>query len=494
MNQPSHPSSSSKHAAQSVEVDASGDPGKQADELLVHGLMQFLHADQPDSQQRRVERVMNELRAESPADGSAQPAPRVHERVLVRRFRVPMRALRSLTAVAAVMGVIAAVSLLAIPRQTSAAGTLRDSIAALRGPGDRRFEVRITTWEDSDSGDEPHAIVDTRQPSQMLIRAKRPPKHDGDEGMMVVGRDARSRWAIRPDGSIERDRPEQAWPRFAAMENQSLFAESVDQMLEQMSWIYTFSKGEDERSSSGVMLRRVEGVRKQHTGPGPSEITVWIDDATKIVERVELRWNERDRHRFEKAPPPPPGVDMRRGPDDFRPRHGPGMRRPGGPDGPPPEFRDRDGRPRPPMRGEPPHRRPRPDGPDRGPDHGVPPPDGAGPDGAPPPEGQPPSEPDAAPPEGDRPPPPRDHARGPDDRPHHRPGDGPHRPMHRPPGERGMGPDGRPGGPGGPGGFRPPPPRKIVIQRVEAPSFEDNWFSPERHASPASERDSWPAR
>lgn len=483
-NQPQSPSHPNQPA---VEIDAQASPAQQADELLAHGLLQYLHADGAAEQQRRIEGVITALRAERAPGEAPAASPLTH--AAGRRWRLPVPALRRWTAIAAAMGLITAVSILAIPRPTSAAGTLRESITALRGPGDRRYEVRITTWEDADSGDEPHAIVDTRPPALMLIRAKRPPRFDGDEGMVVVGRDARSRWAIRPDGSVERDRPEMAWPRFAAMENQSLFAESIDQMLEQMARVYDFSKGKDERSAAGVMLRRVEGVRKQHTGPGPSEITVWIDDSSKLVERVELRWNERDRRRFENAPPPPPGVDLRRGPDDFRPRHGPGMRRPGGPDGTPPEFRDRDGRPRPPMRGERlPRERPRPDQPDLGSDHDdTPPPDDAGPDAPPlrdgPPDGG--ADADRA---GESRPPMRDRDRG------DAPGDGPRRPPHRPPGERGMGGPGGPAGSGPGGQFRPPPPRKIVIERVDAPEFADDWFTPERHAGPASERDSWPAR
>lgn len=496
MSHEEQPSSSDSHDS-GVEIDASASPAQQADELLAHGLLQFLHHENPAAQQRRVERTIAALRTEPETrEPAAQPG-RTH--APGRRWRLPVPAFRRWTAIAAAMGLITAVSILAIPRPSSAAGTLRESIAALRGPGDRRYEVRITTWDDADSGDEPHAIVDTRPPALMLIRAKRPPKFDGDEGMVVVGRDVRSRWAIRPDGGVERDRPERAWPRFAAMENQSLFAESVDQMLEQMSRVYDFSKGEDERSSTGVMLRRVEGVRKQQTGPGPTEMTVWIDDATKLVERVELRWDERDRRRFEDAPPPPPGMDMRRGPDDFRRPRGPGMRGPGGHDGPPPEFRDRDGRPRRPMRGDrPPHDRPRHDHPDGPPDHDGPPPDDAQPDGPDMHDGPPVDGPDAAPPDGDRPPPPR----GRDGEPG---GDGPRRPPHRPPhGERGMGPDGPrgpgqggpvQGGPGGSGGhFRPPPPRKIVIERVDAPEFADDWFTPERHANTAAERDTWPGR
>lgn len=485
-NQP-HPRSLPSQPA--VEIDAHASPSQQADELFAHGLLQYLHTDSAADQQRRVNGVITALRAEPVPGGVPVESPVRHS--AGRRWRLPVPTLRRWTAIAAAMGLITAVTILAIPRPTSAAGTLRESIAALRGPGDRRYEVRITTWDDADgdSGDEPHAIVDTRPPALMLIRARRPSRFDGDEGIVIVGRDARSRWAIRRDGSVERDRPELAWPRFAALENQSLFAESIDQMLEQMARVYDFSKGKDEQSTAGVMLRRVEGVRKQHIGPGPSEITVWIDDASKLVERIELRWSERDRRRFENAPPPPPGVDMRLGPDDFRPRRGPGMRRPGGPDGPPPEFRERDGPPRPPMRGDrPPRERPRPAQPDSGPDHDDPPPsDDAGPDVPPIPDGPPEGGPHVDRAQGLRPPM-RDRARG------DGPGDGPRRPPHRPLGERGM--DG-PGGPrgGGPGGlFRPPPPRKIVIERVDAPELADDWFTPERHASPASERDSWPSR
>lgn len=79
--------------------------------------------------------------------------------------------------------------------------------------------------------------------------------------------------------------------------------------------------------------------------------------------------------------------------------------------------------------------------------------------------------------------------------PDHDPMDGPpndDRPRHpRRDGRMGQpnGPDGRPGpgglgpaGPRGPGDRRLPP-KLLIIQRIEAPQFADNWFSPEGHTS-----------
>lgn len=430
-----------------------GTPGQRADELLSHGLLSFLHSDDRARQTARVERVIEALRHET--EQVAPPAP---------TLKFPMKAIRAWAALAAAMGIITAVAVLGMPRESSASAAVRDSIEALRGPGDRRFEVYITTWQDDQSSPRttPHAIVDTRPPSQMLIRAERPPLMKGNRGgpaddrsTTIVGRDAKGRWAIRMDGAIERDNPEIAWPRFAAMENQSLFAESVDAMLDEMSRVYQFDRKGDEalEGRPDGKFRRIDGVRKRQVGPGPSEMSVWIDPTTKLVERLELRWNEEDRKRFggPDGPRPmggPPGMDRgdRPRPDGERPpRHGRGPHP--GRDGD--KDRDMDG-----PRGR------RPDN-DRDMDGPGP---GEGPDG--PPRG-PDDVRDEAPGQGDGVPPPDDRRDG-----------GPREGGRPPRGPMMMG--GPRGGGEGPM-MRPPPPRRIVIQRVEAPNFEDSWFSPETH-------------
>lgn len=409
-----------------------------ADDLFTHGVLHVLHETGGVARERRVQRVLDAL-VTAQAGRARTGARMAGRRPLARRL---------LGAGTALAAVVAAMVFLAVPSPTRAA-SIEESIHALRGPGDLRYEVRAEFFDFSrpperrvaslEADSKPHAVIDTRYPEH-LLRLTRP-----DGSAMVAGRDSTGEWAIRPDGSVERDNPRRAWPGWAMDEGEVLFAESVDAWLEAAADSYdlVIRPPAAVPGRDGGRLHRVGGERK--TTPGPfaprlraaERIELWIDPETKIVERIELTWR----------PPPEPRRDgpvnsgPERGPRDGgwgepagRPTHRPGadfpQPWPGSPPGIPPGQTERNPRTR--------------DGP-------TPPPFDVHRPG-----GEPPRVPPAAGPEG----PPRS----------------PARPT---PGPRGADPGVR-GGPTGVEGPRPRPLlRSLVIERVPVDSHPDNWFTPE---------------
>lgn len=432
---------------------------EQAAELFVHGVMLQLYQDTPLEKERRIQRVMAEL-----ASPARTTSPFWSGNIL--KFS------RAWLASAAALALFVSMVYVGISTEKSADATVAASIQAMRDSGDRRFEVRAKLHTDADLSTEPLATIDTRAPGLMLLKSK------GLDAKlapgMTVGRDADGVWAIRGDGTIERDNPEQRWPRWSMLGEESLFADSVDQLLETLSKAYVIKNSEPSKleGRGDVKFTHLTGNKKLAMQPGPKQIDVWIDPETKVVERIEIR--------FEKPPQEQPG-----GPNGPNGPGGPGGPGPNG-DGRRPEF---DG----PGPGGPPDGR----RPEFGP--GGPPPGGEGrrpdrlPEGVQPDDGRPIGPPfgDGLPeradrgPRGDRPDP--DHPgefRGP---PPNRGGkaQGPGQPQGGP-GRIGphFGPRGRPDPMRGPRGGRLPPLELLVIDRVTPPTFTEGYFDAAKYASP----------
>lgn len=392
---------------------ATDQPARQtADELLSHGLLGFLSLDKPDSQERRIGRVLRAI------DDETAP-------VAYRLFTW-----RTWGALAATVAIVASLAYFGVPGETSGVATIQSSITAMQQvAGDRRFEIRTQGWSESQVSSDVRGTVDTRSPNLMLLKIPAP-----DNRTVTVGADSQGRWVIQPNGRIERDHPELAWPRFATIGNESLFADSVDKILDQMARFYTVTRLTSETlpGHGDISLEHMRGTKKPELRkPGPAVIDVWINPQSRIAERLQLTFD------------PPPA-------EDDPPMRGPG-RPEGRPNGPRPEGAPNDAAP--------------------GDEHR---------DND---EGRPPGGP-----RDDRRPPPRPLGRpegpgmGPDDDgPRPLPPFGPGGPGPRGPGMRG------PGGPedrlqGGPGARPHGPPHKVLrLDRVDPPHFADGWFSPETH-------------
>jgi hypothetical protein len=454
-----------------VEPAQDATPQAAADEMLAHGLLTYLHNDRPEAQSRRIDQVMGAITQEI-AEAAGEPR---------TRFRFPIRSAKGWMALAAGIALVATATFLGLPGEASAQAVVEQSIAAMRtagAQGDRRYEVLFTVHGENNADVQlKPATVDMRAAggsTKLLLLATAPDGHQ-----VIAGRDDKGDWCYRLErdgGGVERDHPQQAWPRWSKVGDESLFADSVDRLLEELTKGYNLSR-ESDASLTGRAgtFRHIVATRKRPRGPGGDKVEIWIDKTTNAVERIEMKWND---------PPAAPaggaGQDGARGngPDNGPPADGPGAGGPGNDDRPlgPPHRRGprgQDGPPGPPNAdGDdqgPPHQQRHPPRGDDGPNG---PPNGPGPDAGP--NGGP----DNGPMDG---PPPRRHPpRGPG-------ADGP-----GPDGGPGMGPNGRGPGAGGPGGLGPGgprgpgdrrlPPKLLIIQRVDAPAFADNWFSPEGHA------------
>lgn len=376
-----------------------GDAERIAQEQFVHGLLETRERDGATSRERRVGAVL-----------AAMGAPAV---VVSHRWRLrPMRVLSGLAAVLA----LAALVVLGMPNTRTAAAVVQASIAASSTAGDRRYEMHAEVPDAPADRPAPKAMIDLRDADHMLIRATSP---FGDE--VTIGRNSGGAWVIRPDGTLDRYPPRQAWPRWVNFGSNTVLLASVDELLGWLQQKYKLTRPDNARAPSGQgpECERVTAVRRPGPGPEPDRVELWIDPSSHIVRRMELHWNEDRRPRG----PGPAGRPPQGGPGD-----GDDMRPP-----PPPE----EGGPPPPPEG----------------DEGGPPP---GRDG-PPPGGR------DGPPDDERPihrrpppPPPRD------------------RPPHPCPEFLGGPPDFA-------GGHQPPPPRTLVFELAEGASFADGWFDPETH-------------
>ncbi len=370
-----------------IEVAPGATAPHTADELFAHGLLAHVTRDTPASREQRVARVLGSIHAEH------RTGP------LAFLGRAPARWIGIAAAVA-----IASVALFFTGQvQSSAQAVVQQSISALRAPGDRRFDLRIT-YDDNAPSAGATGTVDTRDGGLLLLRFTAP---NGRE--VVVGRDEDGPWAIRPDGELDRDHPEHAWPKWATVGEESIAGDSVDRLLEELTKTYTLERRgvEELEGKNGRRFLHLTGEHKPGSGPGASRVEIWIDRDTKLIERLEMRWDARQPGRR----PPLPG----NAPDEAQA------------DRPPPEGADES-----------------PDAP-----HNAPPPH----DG------------------------PRDLPRDIQDR--------PEPPPFFPPGLGPPGPRGSANGiQPGPRRFRPPPPKVLVLERVDTAPFDSDWFSPLRHLGP----------
>lgn len=440
-----------------------GDAAHRAREQFVHALLRAQH-EAPAEREARLARLGRALRAD---EARSRPV------WIARRWH-------AMSGVAAAAALVALV-ILGFPAQQSAIAVVQASIRAQQSAGDRRYEVRVVAQpparpgESGDAAPEERAIatVDARDSDHLLLQARTP---WGDR--MVVGRNPKGSWAIKPDGTIDEYPPAQAWPRWANFGTSTILLSTVEDVLKALEKSHTLTRGKVE-SFDGVACDRLTARREPGPSPQPEIIELWIDRGTRQIRRMELVWPSMPRPMGGEFGGREPGFrgpegQEPRGPDGFMPR-GP---RPGGPPGgrPPIDGSERPPRPAQPMMDPPLRERSeaRPDAPGDEP-HRLPPREGVRPD-------------------------PR--------RPMDPPGPGVVGPEMRGPGMGGPGPGmggpprgGRHRGPrpeflGGPPDFadgrHPPPPRKMVFVLVPSSPFADNWFDAATHAQSIPESESDP--
>jgi hypothetical protein len=282
------------------------EPSTTADELVSHGLLTFLHRDPPAETERRIRGVMQRIADETPvhAGGRAGPMAFAHARRWI--------------ALAACFVIAAGLVYLGLPTSSSAQAMVQASAAALRTPGDRRFEIRVQPRGSKELTEAPIGTIDTHNGELMVLRMQ------PEEGLWITfGRDPQGPWLVYPDGRMERNPPVVAMPRFAVVNDEPVLPDSVDHLLDELAFSYNLEKTSEKSADGASMVEHIVGLRRADRKPGPTRIEVWIDPATKGVKKLELF--------FPEPPLPPRGMG---GPPGGRGPGGPGGEGPDGPDGP----------------------------------------------------------------------------------------------------------------------------------------------------------------
>ncbi|MBX3390397.1 MAG: hypothetical protein KF691_13185 [Phycisphaeraceae bacterium] len=319
---------SNSSEAEFIGPDPARDAQSQADELFVHGALGALHERAENAAERRMDRLAGALRR------SEMPSGRRLNWARIRRFSGVL---------AVVLATLLTAWIFSSAATNQARATLMASIQAARNAGDRRYEVHILSADETEMPEQAEAVFDSSG-SNFLLRARAPNGHTA-----IAGKDSIGEWAIRREGGIERRDPRRAWPRWATAEGESIFAESIEQLLEALASGYELRALEPE-IVDGRSFRRIEGTKRAGASrPLADRIELWIDAETMIAEKMEMDWtdhpgprgpagrrpppSEGEGPRGEKPDRPPPGMPPAgmpppRGERPPPPEAGPGMRPP----------------------------------------------------------------------------------------------------------------------------------------------------------------------
>lgn len=278
-----------------------------AGDRFVHGLLEFTHHDSAPVQEARIDALMDRI-------SDRRRPPRGGWRSLVRLAPLATAALLA----------IVGISLFVLAPQPAAYAVVDAAIVATRAADELRYEILAS--EQTPQTDSVRTIGALDMRAEFLrVRIETP---DGAE--FVMGRDEEGPWSLRLDGSVERLNPRSAAPRWINLGESTILVGSLDGLLNRLREDYTIERiqaGPDSTLAPG-MTRLVANRRPDSTTPGADRVEIWIDPASSLVERLELRWTSRAPHprRSGERRGPPPGEEGRRRPPP-PPAHG----------GPPPE-------------------------------------------------------------------------------------------------------------------------------------------------------------
>ena len=268
-------------------------PDELANDLVIDGLLHSLGDSDEPARERRLERLSRSIRDRE----DEAPGPISIDRHR-RTGRRTARLTRWAVALAAMVVLANALFIIGLPGGASVRAELQSSIEALRGAGDRRYEVRMTTQSGA-TQDAPAAVIDMRAPDLLLVRHT-PPHAPGE---VVIGRDELGEWAISPAGEVTRENTRRFYPPWSVARGELLVG-SIDLVLEQLLSGYDLERGASAPlAPGGAALDRVLGARiDRGVGPYPDEVEVWIDPDTQLPQRIEMRYDETRERRG--GPPP----------------------------------------------------------------------------------------------------------------------------------------------------------------------------------------------
>lgn len=275
---------------------ADGPTGSRADETdlvndrFIHGLLGFLHTDTAARQEDRINAVLDRL----DKDGAGQ------QRRLHRFFSrlAPVAIAATLT--------IATVTVFFVSMQSTAYAMVGDAIRATRLAKQLRYEIRLTDPARNEGQGQIIGKIDMRD-DLTRVEIEMPRGRS-----FISGRDARSAWTVGEDGEVERLDPQASAPRWLNVGESIILVDGIDALLEELRddefSIERASVGGGSVQTQGLtelVATRLEGSH----APGADRVHVWIDDATLLVDRLELHWDRRSRLGQRDGPPggPPRG-------------------------------------------------------------------------------------------------------------------------------------------------------------------------------------------
>lgn len=287
-----------------------------ADELVIDGLLSYLHDDDQAGRAKRVERTIDALREDETRTRGARPS---HRRRGASQGRSRRRWSVSIAALVVIANVLVLVGL---PTQPSALAQVQASIATLSTPGVRRYEVRVelgpaeATDEQADAprlGD-PVAFIDMNATTSVVITHK-PPFSDH---WVTVGRDGQGEWAVDERGAVTREHARGRFPPWS-LDGRTLMVDAIDRVLEQMLVNYDLRLPDriDDETTGEERIEIIGTHAAGPQGPRPDRVTLLVDPRRGLPTRIELWWDPSKVRDF--RPPPRPSDGVPRGPS---PREG----------------------------------------------------------------------------------------------------------------------------------------------------------------------------
>ncbi len=295
-----------------IHLNAPESPDTAANELFVHGLLEFQRHDTQERRDTRVQNVLAEI--QTPRDAAASH----RHLVRLRRWR------RVGLSIAAMLVLAGSLSVFFATTTPSASALVQASLASSREVPWRRYEVRRAAEQDAALASDPDGTLDLSTDDRFVLRI-----FQGPNGVPIIGGHSGGvdgkgiDWAIRPDQTIDTDHPREAWPRWMMLADDTLFG-SPDEILGTLGPDY-IAQVVDSGQLDGIPHYHIHASKKPSAiRRTPQEIDVWIDCASKVVDVLELRWSREQR---EFAGPPGGGgnggrPDRRPEPRDGFP-HGP---------------------------------------------------------------------------------------------------------------------------------------------------------------------------
>ncbi len=252
------------------------DPASIARERFIHGLLETLHLDSPETHERRVRAAL--ARIEQPHRFS---------------FRIAWK----VASIAAAAMVVVSLIVFSSHTSPSALAMVQASIKASRTAGDRRYDVRLIPIGQTEPADVPRCTIDIRDPDHFVIKAR-----GVFHGPITIGRDEKGDWAIKREGTIDRFPPRRLLEEWMTFGPSTVMLVAVDDFLGSLEESYHLAKGERERvpfaggaqggrGGDSPLCDRITAQPKARTD-GPERVEIWTDSRSHIVRRIEMHWPE----------------------------------------------------------------------------------------------------------------------------------------------------------------------------------------------------------